>query len=214
MEQAAVEPTQARLRRRPAGQAEAQASASPVTLAPQAVADARSTAEVQHDTALEYDSIVLLSTLEQLYIRLSDNPAAATTPLALEHLVNLTNRLVDFTEKLPCARSRQFSLEGLITRGRRHYSQLGLKHVRTGRLSFAAFAALHLQHGGLRHPNTFQQLGQDLLQVINVCLNICVKAFYDPAMRQQWRTVYSGFLVNLSRTVQKRYVPPLNEREA
>jgi len=35
----------------------------------------------------------------------------------------------------------------------------------------------------MRHPNTFQQLTQDLLRVSNVCLNICVKGFHAPEMR-------------------------------
>jgi hypothetical protein len=74
--------------------------------------------------------------------------------------------------------------------------------VRNRRFSFDAFTELHIPQGVMRHPNTFQQLTQDLLRVSNVCLNICVKGFHASDMRQQWRTVYSGFLVHLAKTVK------------
>ncbi len=184
------------------------------TFAPKPSGDLRSALQIQRDTALEYDSMVLLSALEQLYIRLNDKMMYASTPLALEYLVNLTNQLIAFTEKLPFAMAQQFTLDVLISRDRQHYSHLGPQHVRAGRLSFPAFEESALPHGGLQHPQAFQQLSRDLLRVINICLNMCVKAFHTPAMQQQWRTVYAGFLVNLARVIQRLSTPPTNSRGA
>ena len=158
--------------------------------------------EIQQDTALEYDSMVLMSKLEQLAVRLNDKTVQASASLSLECLVNIANHLIEFTEKLPMAAAKRFSLDILITKTRANYVHLGPQHVRNRRFSFEAFTELHMPQGVMRHPNTFQQLTQDLLRVSNVCLNICVKGFHAPEMRQQWRTVYSGFLVHLAKTVK------------
>jgi hypothetical protein len=160
-----------------------------------------SSLEIQQDTALEYDSMVLMSKLEQLAVRLNDMTVQASASLSLECLVNIANHLIEFTEKLPMAVAKRFSLDVLITRSRANHIHLGPHHVRNRRFSFEAFTELHMPQGVMRHPNTFQQLTQDLLRVSNVCLNIGVKGFHAPEMRQQWRTVYSGFLVHLAKTV-------------
>ena len=158
--------------------------------------------EIQQDSALEYDSMVLMSKLEQLAVRLNDKTVQASASLSLECLVNIANHLIEFTEKLPMAAAKRFSLDILITRTRADYVHLGPQHVRNRRFSFEACTELHMPQGVMRHPNTFQQLTQDLLRVSNVCLNICVKGFHAPEMRQQWRTVYSGFLVHLAKTLK------------
>ena len=161
-----------------------------------------SSLEIQQDTALEYDSMVLMSKLEQLAVRLNDKTVQASASLSLECLVNIANHLIEFTEKLPMAAAKRFSLDVLITRDQAKYVHLGSSHVRNRRFSFEAFTELHMPQGVMRHPNTFQQLAQDLLHVSNVCLNICMKGFHAPEMRRQWRTVYSGFLVHLAKTVK------------
>ncbi len=158
--------------------------------------------QMQQDTALEYDSMVLLSKVEQLAMRLNDPLVQASPSLFLEGLVSIANQLIEFTEQLPMASAKRFSIDALITRDRANYAQLGTHHVRNRRLAFEVLTELHMPQGRFRHPKTFEQLNHDLLRIHNLCLNICVKGFHAPAMRQQWRTVYSGFLVNLARTVQ------------
>lgn len=165
-------------------------------------AAALSPLQTQQDTALEYDSMVLLSKVEQLAMRLNDPLVQASVSLFLESLVAIANHLIEFTEQLPMAAAKRFSIEALVARDRANYQQLGSHHIRNRRLAFEVFTELHLPQGKLRHPKTFEQLSHDLLRVNNLCLNICVKAFHAPEMRQQWRTVYSGFLVNLARTVK------------
>ncbi|MGE3540600.1 MAG: hypothetical protein AB7N91_24565 [Candidatus Tectimicrobiota bacterium] len=200
--------------RQAAAVADEPASPPSVMLDTRTRVDTRSAGEVQRDSALEYDSMVFLATAEQLAMRLSEPMMQASPLLALEYLIKLTNQLVEFTAQLPLASAKKFTLETLLSRDRKNYSQLGLKHVRDGRLALEAFEALHVRQGGMRHPNTFQQLCRDLLRVMNICLNICVKAFSAPETRQQWRTVYSGFLVNLARAIQRLYTPLSNGRGA
>src|SRR5215831_8932894 len=80
----------------------------------------------QQDLALEYDSMVFLSAIEQLAVRLSGHMMPTSPPLALASLVDLANRIVVFVEQLPMARARKFSLEALVARDLPNYAQLGL----------------------------------------------------------------------------------------
>jgi hypothetical protein len=151
---------------------------------------------IQQDMALEYDSMVCLSAIEQLAVRLSD-PTLPTSPaLALASLVDLANRVVEFIEQLPMARAGEFSLQALISRDLPNYTQLGLQHVHKRR--FSAEALERTRQSTALHP-----LSKDILRVLNICLAINVKAFHSSEMRQQWKTVYAGFLVHVTKALQK-----------
>jgi hypothetical protein len=151
---------------------------------------------IQQDMALEYDSMVFLSAIEQLAVRLSD-PTLPTSPaLALASLVDLANRVVEFIEQLPMARAGEFSLQALISRDLSNYTHLGLQHVHKRR--FSAEALERTRQSTALHP-----LSKDILRVLNICLAINVKAFHSSEMRQQWKTVYAGFLVHVTKALQK-----------
>lgn len=160
------------------------------------------TLNLQLDTALEYESMVLLSKIEQLGIRMDSPEVRASTALALEHLVTITNHLVEFIEHLPMTAGKPFALDKLIARDWSHYTHLRAQHIRARRLTLEAFKELQAPQSDVWPTTTFQQLAQDLLHVHNICLNHCVKAFHAPEMRQQWSKIYSGFLVHLVKAVK------------
>ena len=140
--------------------------------------------------------MVFLSAIEQLAVRLSD-PTLPTSPaLALASLVDLANRVVEFIEQLPMARAGEFSLQALISRDLPNYTQLGLQHVHKRR--FSAEALERTRQSTALHP-----ISKDILRVLNICLAINVKAFHSSEMRQQWKTVYAGFLVHVTKALQK-----------
>jgi hypothetical protein len=151
---------------------------------------------IQQDMALEYDSMVFLSAIEQLAVRLSDPTLPMSPALALASLVDLANRVVEFIEQLPMARAGEFSLQALISRDLPNYTQLGLQHVHKRR--FSAEALERTRQSTALHP-----LSKDILRVLNICLAINVKAFHSSEMRQQWKTVYAGFLVHVTKALQK-----------
>ncbi len=156
-----------------------------------------STGYLQLDSALEYESMVLLSKIEQLGIRMNEPQVQGSTVLALEHLVTITNHLVEFIEQLPMAAGKRFALDKLIARDWSNYTHLRAQHIRNRRLTIEAFKELQTPQSGRWDTAIFRQVAEDLLRVHNICLNICVKAFHAPDMRQQWSTIYSGFLVHL-----------------
>ena len=154
----------------------------------------------QRDTELEYNSMVLLSKLEQLVIRLSDNTVQKSMPLVIDALVELTNYLAEFSDQLPVAATQKVSLAALITRDVENYAQLRSQHVQENRSVGLVLRASATGFG--QDPNTFHQLSNDILRVVNIYLSANVKAFYTPRISEQWKTLYTGFFVNLSKTIR------------
>jgi hypothetical protein len=151
----------------------------------------------QRDTELEYNSMVLLSKLEQLVIRLSDNTIQKSMPLVIDALVELTNHLAEFSDQLPVTATQKVSLAALIARDVENYAQLRSQHVQENRLVLGASAT-----GFGQEPNAFHQLSNDILRVVNIYLSANVKAFHTPRISEQWKTLYTGFFVNLSKTIR------------
>jgi hypothetical protein len=159
--------------------------------------------ERQHwDSALEYDAIVLLSKLEQLLIRLDDTMIQSSTPLILEYLSTLTNSVVEFAERPAERQVTPLSLEALLRRDTQNYHQLGLHHIRNNRLDVDTLILTCGRPGTHEYPQAFHLICTDLLRVLNIFLMVYVKAFYSPAMRKQWKIVYTGFFVHLATTLR------------
>ncbi|MDH3600818.1 MAG: hypothetical protein OEU26_14410, partial [Candidatus Tectomicrobia bacterium] len=171
------------------GQAATTASAGAAEAAPM---DAE-----QQDTELEYGSMVLLSKLEQLVIRLSDNTVQKSMPLVIEALVELTNHLAEFSDQLPVVATQKVSLAALLDRDVENYAQLRSQYVQENRLVLGAAEA-----GFGQDPSAFHQLSNDILRVVNIYLSASVKAFHTPRISEQWKTLYTGFFVNLSKAVR------------
>jgi hypothetical protein len=167
------------------------------TAAPAGAAEATPMDAEQRDTELEYNSMVLLSKLEQLVIRLSDNTVQKSRPLVIDALVELTNHLAEFSDQLSVAATQKVSLAALIDRDVENYAQLRSQYVQGNRLVLGASAA-----GFGQEPNAFHQLSNDILRVVNIYLSASVKAFHTPRISEQWKTLYTGFFVNLSKAVR------------
>ncbi len=159
-----------------------------------------SEAAASQDAALEYDSMVLMSKLEQYVIKLSDKAAQASLVLALEHLVDLTNHIVAFTEELSPT-GQMMSLEALLTKDQKNYALLAPQHITKHRLALDNDPAL--TQDTLNKPKTFQQFSNDILRVINIYLSINVKAFHTPRVAAQWQTLYKGFYKHLISAIRQ-----------
>jgi hypothetical protein len=133
----------------------------------------------EQDSALEYESMVLLSKLEQLTIRLSDKMVHISKTLATKYLIEITN---------------------LLTQDVQNYAFIRPQHVHDGRLVLEDFA--DTRQDVLRAPVTFPELSKDMLRMINIYLSVFVSSFASPRMSEQWRTLFKGFYVSLTKTLR------------
>jgi hypothetical protein len=153
---------------------------------------------MEQDMTLEYDSMVLLSKIEQLVIRLGEKTVQASTTLALECLVELINDLVAFFEQPSVHTLRKLPLDTLLTKDLKNYTVLQPQHVSANRLVFKNLA----DQGLAKQPQMFQRVSHDILRVVNIYLSLNVKAFQTPRMIEQWRTIYAGFLKHLVKALR------------
>jgi len=167
---------------------------------PAAPGEKPSAAMHEQDSALEYESMVLLSKLEQLTIRLSDKMVHISKTLATKYLIEMTNLIIEFSEQLPTAKAQKLALSILLTQDVQNYAFLRPQHVHDGRLVLEDFADTH--QDVLRAPVTFPALSKDMQRVINIYLSVFVSSFASPRMSEQWRTLFKGFYVSLTKTIR------------
>jgi hypothetical protein len=150
------------------------------------------------DDSIEYDSMVLLSKLEQLMIKLSDNTDQRSISLVIEALVEMTNYVVEFTEHLPVIERKKISLKELLDRDEKNYKILSSDYIDNKRLIVD-----NCTFTNCANPReVFIDLSNDLLRVVNVYLSSSVKSFKSNRVSKQWKTLYTGFFVNLTKLVR------------
>lgn len=149
------------------------------------------------DDYLEYNSMVLLSKLEQLMTRLSDNSIQKSVPIVTNILVDMANHIIEFSEELPVSGQKKVSLEILINRDRQNYRILNSKYIDNERLVVDISNFIINSNS----QDIFIDLSNDLLRIINVYLSASIKAFKSNRISEQWKTLYAGFFVNLSKSV-------------
>ena len=154
--------------------------------------------DLDKDDCLEYNSMVLLSKLEQLTIKLSDNSIQKSMPIVTENLVEMANHVIEFAEVLPVPEQKKISLEMLINRDQQNYRILNSKYIDNERLLIDISTFVN----GNNAQEMFIDLSNDLLRIINVYLSASIKAFKSNRISEQWKTLYAGFFVNLSKSVR------------
>ena len=151
-----------------------------------------------NDSALEMESFILLSKLEQFTIKLSDESVQKSASMVVEYLVGIANEVVEFAGQLPGADQRKSSLQALFGRDAKSYNVLGVKFVENDRLVINDSVINESDNSN----QIFINLTNDLLHLTNVYLGACVKAFKSEQMSEQWKTMYKGFLKTLSESVR------------
>jgi hypothetical protein len=150
------------------------------------------------DDSLEYDSMVLLSKLEQLMIRISDSTVQKSIPLVIEALVEMANYVVEFAGQLPGLEQKKGSLRELLERDEQNYKILNPNYIDNERLGIEISAVTDCANP----QRIFIDLSNDLLRLINVYLSASVKVFKSDQISEQWKTLYTGFFVNLTKSVR------------
>jgi len=153
---------------------------------------------ISTDDTLEYDSMVLLSKLEQLMIKISDSSVQKSIPLVLESLVEMVNNVVEFAEQLPGTEQKKMSLKRLLNRDEQNYKTLNSNYINNERLVVESNSIVNSDNA----RQQFVDLSNDLLRLINVYLSASVKAFKSNHIGEQWKTLYTGFFVNLPKLIR------------
>jgi hypothetical protein len=163
-----------------------------------ATGDNDTASDISKDDELEHDSMILLSKLEQLMIKISDSTVQKSIPLVIESLVDMTNFVVEFAEQMPNSEQKKMSLIRLFSRDEQNYKMLNSTYIDNERLVVEIQSVVSSSDP----KQLFIDLSNDILRLINVYLSASVKAFRSNHVSEQWKTLYTGFFVNLTKSVR------------
>jgi hypothetical protein len=163
-----------------------------------ATGDNDTDSDISKDDELEHDSMILLSKLEQLMIKISDSTVQKSIPLVIESLVDMANFVVEFAEQMPNSEQKKMSLIRLFSRDEQNYKMLNSTYIDNERLVVEIQSVVSSSDP----KQLFIDLSNDILRLINVYLSASVKAFRSNHVSEQWKTLYTGFFVNLTKSVR------------
>ena len=161
------------------------------------------------DTDLEYQSICLLSELEQFAVHLDENIIQSSPGLVLDYLINIANRSVKFTSQLSDTLLSPFTLEALLNEDKKGYMYITKRHVNNNQLKKELVDDLEDTYIDALNMQKFWHICQDILRITKIYLLFNVRAFHCTTTRQQWKRLYGSFFLNLTKTVEDIYITNL-----
>ena len=149
----------------------------------------------EDDSIHEYDSMVLLSKIEQLAMKLSELNVKESKHEIIDILLKIINSLVEFTENRSSNRQNMVLLDSVLNHDCQNYKKLNSKSIKNNRLF------IETNNISYDDDESLFQLCDDFMRIINVFLNICIKPFHSSRISEQWKTLYAGFYVNISKSI-------------
>ena len=161
--------------------------------------------ESKLDAALEYESLSLLSELEQFAIHLDEKMVQSSPRLVLEYLIKIANRSAEFSLQLPDNKWQPFSLDILIVQDQQGHMYITKNHVCNNKLTKDLINELDDTYSDILNLQTFRYICQDILRIIKVYLLFNARSFHCQVTAQQWKKLYGSFFLNLAKTVEDMY---------
>ncbi len=169
---------------------------------------ALSAEQIRQDSLLESDLTHLLSRLEHARARLAEGKTLSRPALALTLLSEIVHQGALFAEKLCQKRSGQPKIPSLyqtVERLGSKYPALRLLQANGERQNIQNVADVYKNWKGdaSRRSQTFQQISNGLLEVLNFYFTLTLRCFYSPSIAAQWQETVQPFLADLAQVVSE-----------
>lgn len=161
--------------------------------------------ESKLDEALEYESLSLLSELEQFSIHLDEKMIQSSPRLVLDYLIKIVNRLAEFSSQFSDTALSPFPLDMLIMKDKNGYMHITKNHICNNQLKKNLVNELDDTYSDVFNLQTFRHICQDVLRIIRIYLLFNVRSFRCKVTGQQWKKLYGSFFLNLAKTVEDMY---------
>jgi hypothetical protein len=164
-----------------------------------------SQSEVEQDTTLENDLILLLSKLEHLISKLREGKVQKRPTNALEILADLTNQIILFSEGIPKINTVESSLVKALIRASDIYPQARFLQAEYNRMSVQTVINLYGSWAGSPADRRymFRQISHSLINITEYYFALFMNNFRSPLMRDQWKETYGVFIFDLTRAVDQ-----------
>lgn len=160
--------------------------------------------EMEQDSTIENNVILLLSELEQLMVRLEEKKGKQPI-LSVQYLSDMVNRVAEFSEKIMNIDPRGGFLGKVLRKVSDRYSQMQLLHSQGNRLSVQTAVNLYNGWAGDRRERhqVFHQICVGIVEVMESYFSFFASSFRSPEMRDQWKETYSIFTGDLRKMIDK-----------
>ncbi len=159
----------------------------------------------ENDEALELELLGLLSDCENVMARLADKRVTKRPALALEILADIVNRVLKYSQTQALADFSGVSLTGMLEQAMAHYPRaFGLTIQRSVLAVEDAIGRIEgRQTGGLDRSLIFQQTGYAVIELVGILFQHFTFGFREAGARERWREIYSVFLLDLTRGIDR-----------
>ncbi len=161
--------------------------------------------EVEQDSTLENDLILLLSKLEHLISKLRESKVQKRPANALEILADLVNQIIIFSEGVSKVNTVESSLVKALIRASDIYPQARFLQAEYNRVSVQTVINLYGSWAGSPADRRymFRQISHSLINITEYYFSLFMNNFRSPLMRDQWKETYGVFVFDLTRAVDQ-----------
>jgi polyhydroxyalkanoate synthesis regulator protein len=160
--------------------------------------------EIERDSTIENDLILLLSELEQLIVRLEEKKGKQPI-LSVQCLSDMVNRLAEFSGRVMNIDPREGFMVKVLRKVSDRHSQMQLLHSQGNRLSVQTAVNLYYGWAGdLRERHqVFHQICVGVVEVMESFFSFFVSSFRSAEMRDQWKDACTTFTGDLKKMIDK-----------
>lgn len=162
-----------------------------------------SPSEIERDSALENDLILLLSKLEHSRAQLAKKRSRKRATLALQILTEMVNHVLAFSEKWLDAETQADSLAKALAEAHDIYPAAQLSWIRHAPLSDQTVLELYHTWAGnaASRLQAFHQTAQSLVYILETHFSIFATCFRSSSIADRWRETFSIFVPDLTQVV-------------
>ncbi len=164
-----------------------------------------SATEIEQDSNLETNLIMLLSKLEQLQAKLAQEKTQKRPVQALRVFTEIINEVAAFGEANPPHTSKHAPLMEVLSSVSEKYAATQLLRVENNRLSTNIVTQLYQRWTDdvAKRRETFMEISQGLLDVLETYFTHLMVFFNAPILATQWQETCQLFLSELKASTQK-----------
>lgn len=161
--------------------------------------------EIEQDSDLEDDLILVLSRLEQIQAQLKDKKIRKQPVQALQLLTGLVNEVATFAQTLPGQVSTLDYLADALAKAGEVYPAARLLRIQNTHLSSDIIAQLYHSWNGnsAERRATFTELGESMPAILETYFAYFVGCFHASRTAGQWRETCEIFLAELRDNIKQ-----------
>ncbi|MEW6736841.1 MAG: DUF4388 domain-containing protein [Acidobacteriota bacterium] len=164
---------------------------------------ALSAADIERDTTLRNDLILLIAKLEQYIPRFAEKKIYKRPSLALELMEEIVNQVVEISEMTARGDLDMSSLKGALIKIYEKYPQARVLHIENNRISVQTAVSLHNSWASdpVERKYMFRQISHALIEILNYYFSFLASRLQLANVREEIEEIDDVFIADLKRAL-------------